>query len=184
MGNLGSDGKPFSQPETERLERALVSLYRQLPEVAPDALNIKLLQTWHHQLADGMERMQAGQLRSADITFGSYFDTAPNQIEIELSVMIFKHLEHLPLLSEATETLEHATWLHAEIIRIHPFWDGNGRLARAVQTWLCWRSGQRAPQYPVRTAYLGGLNRYHNTRNLDLLMDVTLSSLRTQSQQF
>jgi len=31
--------------------------------------------------------------------------------------------------------LRHATFLHAELIRIHTFWDGNGRLARLVQAW-------------------------------------------------
>lgn len=181
MGNLGSDGKPFSPVETERLKWALLSLHRQMLDTAPEALDTALLKSWHVQLSAGIDRMRPGLLRDADITFGSYLGTSPAEIGAELSALIAVHLEGLPPLT-ADRTVEHATRVHAELIRIHPFWDGNGRLARAVQTWLCWSFGQRAPQYTDRTAYLGGLNRYHHTRDLGLLMDATFKALAEQEK--
>ncbi|MBB6015648.1 Fic family protein [Deinococcus radiopugnans] len=181
MGNLGSDGKPFSAADMERLEWALLLLHRPMLSTAPEALDSALLKSWHIQLSAGIERMRPGLLRDANITFGSFLGTAPAQLQAELSALRSVHLDKLPSLT-SDQIVEHATRVHAELIRIHPFWDGNGRLARAVQTWLCWSFGQRAPQYTDRAAYLGGLNRYHHTRDLGLLMDATFKALAEQEK--
>lgn len=177
MGHLGSDGKPFDAAELKRLKKALLLLSHTLqhsPEPASAALGPDLLRNWHVVLCAGIERMQPGQFRRHDITFGSFMGTPPERITAEVLMLAQRHHEVLPELGASTPAgLEHATWVHAELLRIHPFWDGNGRLARAVQAWLCWRLGTVPPAYTDRPAYLAGLNRYHHTRDLTLLMDVT-----------
>jgi len=138
------------------------------------------LLAWHAALSAGLERMQPGQYREAEITYGFETGTAPALIAAAVEDVIVRHhhvLAEWQELPSASEVLFHATWIHAELIRIHPFWDGNGRLARLVQAWLCWSYGLLAPVYTNRTAYLGGLNRYHSTRDLSLLMTVTWASL-------
>jgi hypothetical protein len=46
-------------------------------------------------------------------------------------------------------TLDSASWLHGEWIRIHPFVNGNGRIARLWILWICARYG--LPQImPIR----------------------------------
>lgn len=174
MGHLGSDGKPFSPEETERLEVALVSVLGSLTSRADLTLPPSFLQNIHVRLSAGLYRMQPGQFRRQDITFGSFMGTPPQRITADLLALEQCHNDVLPELETFTlDALYHATWVHAELIRIHPFWDGNGRLARAVQAWLCWRLGIAPPMYSDRSAYLAGLNRYHHTRDLSLLMDLT-----------
>ncbi|MBB5234242.1 hypothetical protein [Deinococcus budaensis] len=57
-----------------------------------------------------------------------------------------------------------------------PYWDGNGRLARLVQAWLCWRFDQPVPIYTNRARYLAALSRYHHTRDLTLLLQLSQES--------
>jgi Fic family protein len=180
MTHLGSDGKRFSPEELERLTQALISLELSCLDTAPEALSSGVLLAWHTALSAGLDRMQPGQYRHADITYGFETGTAPALISAAVEDVMVTHQQVLAEWSEApttSEVLFHATWIHAELIRIHPFWDGNGRLARLVQAWLCWSYGLQVPIYTNRTAYLAGLNRYHSTRDLSLLMTVTWASL-------
>ncbi len=177
MGNLRAGGRPFSPQEQQQLELALILLLEQVQSAAPLSLSVTLLQDWHAILSAGIGRMQPGLLRQTDITFGSYFGTAPARIATELDELVAWHLQHWPELVTPQEVVGHATGLHAELLRIHPFWDGNGRLARAVQAWLCWQGGLDAPQYEDRPAYIAALNRYHHTRDLSLLLDVTWAAI-------
>lgn len=186
MGHTGTDGKPFSPDEIERLQRALVALEVSCLGVAPDRLSAALLLSWHSALSAGIPRMQPGQWRGVEITFGSNFGARPERITMDLGRVLDVHHQTLAAWDEDAPTelsvLEHATQLHAELIRIHPFWDGNGRLARLVQAWLCWSYGLPAPRYADRPRYLAGLNRYLHTGSLSLLMQVTVAALLDQSE--
>lgn len=174
MSHLGSDGKPFNANENRRLERALVSLTDRLLDAQPEGLEVAAVRGWHRLLSADLPRMFPGEFRTSDITFGSFLETSPDRVEGEMRAMIHRHRDFLTQTPTSPEShLLHATWLHAELIRIHPFWDGNGRLARALQTWLCWTFKLSTPNYRDRPAYLAGLNRYYHTRDLSLLMDVT-----------
>ncbi len=125
--------------------------------------------------------MQPGQWRDVEITFGSNFGTPPERITTDLGRVLDVHHQTLTAWAEDAPTgmavLEYATRLHADLIDIHPFWDGNGRLARLVQAWLCWSYGLPAPRYVDRPQYLAGLNRYLHTGSLGLLMQATVAAL-------
>lgn len=125
--------------------------------------------------------MQPGVWRAAEITFGSNFGTPPDRITAELALLLEVHHQTLAAWNEDGPTglnvLEYATRLHAELIAIHPFWDGNGRLFRLVQAWLCWQYNLPEPRYVNRPSYFAGLNRFMHTGNLSLLMQVTVAAL-------
>lgn len=186
MGHTGSDGRPFTPQEQERLQQALLSVTRQVAASPPSMLSEAELQAWHATLCAGIEAMQPGRYRQAEITFGSFLGTAPRLIPREMAALLKQHHERLSSLEErqqagedlAQAVLHHATWLHAELIRIHPYWDGNGRLARLVQAWLCWRFDQPVPIYTNRARYLAALNRYHYTRDFTLLLQLSQESQR------
>jgi cell filamentation protein, protein adenylyltransferase len=36
---------------------------------------------------------------------------------------------------------------HTELLLVHPFRDGNGRMARLLAILMCWRAGLRAPAF-------------------------------------
>lgn len=75
-----------------------------------------------------------------------------------------------------------ATYLHAMILDIHPFADGNGRMARLAQNYTLLVLGnppitQRAED---RIAYYGALDEFHEEGSLDGLLSFNrVESLRT-----
>lgn len=189
MGLTDRNGRPFSPTDQERLSRALLSLTREVAAAPPEELSGALLQAWHRRLSADLDVMEPGRYRVSDITFGSFFGARAADIQGEMARWLSGSQATLSDLTAAWATggltepgaqgvLRHATWMHAELLRLHPFADGNGRLARLVQAWVCFRFGLHPPVYQNRARYLAGLNRYHHTRDLDLLWRLTLDSLR------
>jgi len=54
-------------------------------------------------------------------------------------------------------------WLHVSFVRIHPFWDGNGRMARLIANVPVIRAGYPPIIIPKerRKAYIDALSEYH-----------------------
>ena len=68
-----------------------------------------------------------------------------------------------------------AVWVHARIIRIHPFEDGNGRTSRLFMNWVLTRLGLRPIAIEVpRQEYLDCLNRYYHKGEITPLVDLCL----------
>ncbi|HHH12108.1 MAG TPA: Fic family protein, partial [Sorangium sp.] len=71
-----------------------------------------------------------------------------------------------------------AVWVHAEIIRIHPFEDGNGRTCRALMNVILVRLGlppsiiQRPKQ-----EYIACLNLFYDTSDIVPLCDLCLQCI-------
>jgi Fic family protein len=69
-----------------------------------------------------------------------------------------------------------ALWAHAEVVRVHPFEDGNGRSARALMNWILVRLGLRPIDIRVpKQEYHSCLNHYYRTNDLSPLLDLALS---------
>lgn len=62
----------------------------------------------------------------------------PEQVAPEMERLIAMHLEHAQ--REVPPEVE-AAWLHHRFVAIHPFQDGNGRVARALATLVMIRTG-------------------------------------------
>lgn len=68
-----------------------------------------------------------------------------------------------------------AVWAHAELIRIHPFEDGNGRSSRAMMSWILVRLGLRPVAFEMpKQEYLLCLNVYFTQGDLMPLIDLVL----------
>lgn len=88
----------------------------------------------------------------------------PEQVASEMDRLVSMHLAH----ESVTYVLE-AAWLHHRFTQIHPFQDGNGRVARALASLVCIRAGgfpvivyrdQRNPvrsRRPQKAEYIGAL---------------------------
>ncbi len=61
-----------------------------------------------------------------------------------------------------------AAMAHLNLVMVHPFTDGNGRMARCLQTLVLARSGSLAPQFSSIEEYLGRFTRPY----YDVLSDV------------
>ena len=62
----------------------------------------------------------------------------PVQVDSEIDNLVEWHAKHR---SEGYHPLLVAAWLHHAFTQIHPFQDGNGRVARALLTWHLVREG-------------------------------------------
>lgn len=68
-----------------------------------------------------------------------------------------------------------AVWAHAEVVRIHPFLDGNGRSSRLLMNAILVRLGLRPIAVEaVKHEYNEALNHYFRERELERLVDLML----------
>jgi Fic family protein len=67
-----------------------------------------------------------------------------------------------------TPVLVRAAMAHLHLVKIHPFADGNGRMARALHTLVLVRAGILEPEFCSLEAYIGR----HRERYFDSLADV------------
>jgi len=68
-----------------------------------------------------------------------------------------------------------AVWAHAEVVRVHPFLDGNGRSSRLLMNAIL--VGLKLPPIAVEAVkqqYNEALNQYFRTKNLQVLVDLML----------
>ena len=124
MAATGADGKPYSAAEIQAQKAGVQNMQLQLLSFSPERLGVAFL-LWMHQVScGGVMRMRPGELRQTDITFGSFYGTRPALIRQELEQMMLTHHWRWPQLEGAQDVYLHAAWVHAELIRIHPVWDG------------------------------------------------------------
>jgi Fic/DOC family len=128
------------------------------------------------------------QVRIVEIVFGSYFGTAPGQIREQLAALLESVNSELDqLLASLEQSSEHELLtevirlgcvLHVGLIRIHPFFDGNGRLARLAQLWLHTVFDYAGPIFPARTPYTSALGKALKPESdLELLITLTWAGM-------
>lgn len=176
---------------SEEEERLALQLQRMVIEVhggtrRSDSATEALLCKFHGRLFAGV-RGHAGIIRKHD--FGSetliygpnrsvHRDEVPDQLdsvfrEIRRSVVSF---DANPDAADYEQKAIHlAIWAHAEIVRIHPFEDGNGRTSRLLLDWILVRVGLRPIAFEVvRQEYFDCLNHYYRTNDLQPLIDLAI----------
>jgi fido (protein-threonine AMPylation protein) len=180
--------RTYTPEEQLRITRQLEVLTREVHRGASRgrALDLDLLCSFHRALFDGV-RGHAGKIRrpgfgSEYLTFGPNRSVSREVVEAELRATFARVARELPKLHDLRddedgqfelEAIRLAVWAHAEIIRIHPFEDGNGRSARLCAGHLLVQCGMwPVPIETVKQEYTGALNRYHETRDLDPLVDL------------
>jgi Fic family protein len=88
-----------------------------------------------------LDSFQSGKYRQSPVgVFGNtgliYMATEPEKVEQEIKVLFAEIQELLKLKLTDCEALFYAGLLHIKIAQIHPFVDGNGRMARLVEKWF------------------------------------------------
>jgi Fic family protein len=121
------------------------------------AYDLRLLQSLHFMMTSYHLANRPGRWRSGDI-FVRNDET--NEIVYEGA-----DLDHVPtLMAELVESLNadtatplvvRASLAHLNLVMIHPFRDGNGRMARCLQSLVLARGGVLAPTFMSIEEYLG-----------------------------
>ncbi|HEX8211275.1 MAG TPA: Fic family protein [Longimicrobium sp.] len=195
MAATGRVGVPQGDPErtytpdeearlTRNLHALLTGVHGGLFSSYP--VNLTLLEALHRNIFREV-RSHAGRSRSSD--FGSeYLIFGPHRSEHRDTVWqsvgkLFDAFEReLASIESAPDderyerhALRLALKIHADLIQIHPFEDGNGRSGRAMMNVVLVRLGLRplAIELP-KQEYLAALNHYYRMGNLDPLEDLAL----------
>ena len=69
------------------------------------------------------------RFRSTTVQFGPCFGAKPGQIPVLIEQLFCA-------LREIRHPVTRAVYMHHELVRIHPFVDGNGRLSRMAKNWM------------------------------------------------
>ena len=113
-----------------------------IKEVAQQQLPItqSLILQIHALILRGIDRDNAGRLRTVSVLISGSRHTPPPPFmlseEMEHFMNDFKHRE-----TEGQHPVLLAAYLHDELVRIHPFIDGNGRTSRLLMNLYLLRSG-------------------------------------------
>lgn len=184
----GDPVRTYTPEEEEALTRNLHALLERVHEGAfsTQPLGPSLLASLHREIFAGV-RDHAGRLRSVDfgseyLTFGPHRSAARREVTPALA-HVFEHanrsvasLEAQPDHPEYEQgAIQVAAWLHAELIRIHPFEDGNGRSTRALMNCVLVRLGLLPiPLEAPRQEYLDALNHFFRQRDFRPLLDLAI----------
>jgi fido (protein-threonine AMPylation protein) len=149
-------------------------------------INLALLEALHRNIFREV-RSHAGRSRSRD--FGSeYLIFGPHRSEHRDTVresvgklfdVLGAELTHIESAPDDAgyerRALRLALKIHADVIQVHPFEDGNGRSGRALMNVVLVRLGMRplAIELP-KQEYLAALNHYYRMGSLDPLEDLAL----------
>lgn len=170
--------REYTPAEELALTRNLRALTREVHTGALThcALEPALLSGFHERLFTGV-RNHAGRIRGPGqgtrrLVYGPNRSLARDDVPGALALAFEEARRSLTSLEQSgTEegyeigAVRLAVWLHVEIIRIHPFEDGNGRTARLAMNWLLVRLGLRPiPAEFPRQEYLESLNAHFARR--------------------
>jgi Fic family protein len=178
--------REYTEEAQHRLTDQLWSLTARVADGAfkGTPFSLALIQDFHRSLFDGV-RGHAGRIRrpgfgSEHLIFGPQRSVHRDKVEGELAAVVTRVERDLrPLLGDGAaedyevRAIELAVWAHAEVIRIHPFEDGNGRTSRLCAGHLLVQCGLwSVPIEAVKQEYTTALNHYYKTREITPLVDL------------
>jgi Fic family protein len=156
---------PYTAAEDEALARNLyaITLRVECGELFEQRVDTSLLATIHSALF-GSVRSHGGRVRthffgSETLTFGPNRSVHRDDVDAELEELFKKLRASLASFGENSEqagydelAIHAAVWAHAEVVRIHPFEDGNGRSSRLLMNWILVFLGLRPLRIEVPSA--------------------------------
>jgi len=97
-----------------------------------------------------------GQYRTGNVAITGADTKPPSYLKvIPLMDSYIKNIKELKI-----HPLKKAAFIHHELVRIHPFWDGNGRVARLLTNFYLMRKG-----YPIIVVKKEDRKKYYQTLN-------------------
>jgi fido (protein-threonine AMPylation protein) len=181
----GDPVRTFTLEEMGRLTVQLEAIVRRVHagEFRERPLTLSLLCDFHHAVFHGV-RDHAGHIRrrgfgAEHLTFGPHRSTHRNDVERELEAIFTRAARDLRAVVGQDDdeydlrAIELAVTTHADIIRVHPFEDGNGRSSRLCASHLLVALGLHPVAIEaVKQEYTEALNHYFVTKDRGPLVDL------------
>lgn len=181
----GDPEREYTPEENERLTANIHALFKGIHTgvFSTYPVDIALLESLHRNIFHGV-RSHAGRIRRTDsgsehLTFGPHRSIHRDEVQGELNQLFDSFAPVLAELEANSDqpgyeeaAISAAVKLHADVIRIHPFEDGNGRSTRALLNVVLIRLGLRPLVVEApKQEYLACLNYYFTTGDLSVLLD-------------
>lgn len=171
-------GKPLKDIlEAVGHKRAYDFMYNLTKEKTIAEDHIKQL---HKLFYQGIDETNAGVYRKQRVFIsGSEYNVAPyDQIDMLMSAMI----EKLNEVRASEHSVVFAAKLHQEFVYIHPFLDGNGRVARLLLNLALLQDGYPIVVIPpiCRSEYIAALEKGHENENvfIQFIMEQVVAAQR------
>jgi Fic family protein len=151
-------------------------------EFAKDhSLSIEHLNTVHSIATRHLlHEQQRGQVRTGNMLIVEQqsqrvqYEAASAQLVQKEYDRLWNELNNLIDLNlNVSETFYYASLIHLVFVKIHPFYDGNGRTARLLEKWFLYsKLGEKAWYVPSELHYYNNLKSYyHNLARVGLLYE-------------
>lgn len=114
------------------------------------------------------ERPGTFKLHDYGVGINQEVGSSPDKCQSEIEDLLGEVNEYLGRRLGIDEALTCATYLHARLVDIHPFADGNGRTARLLQNMYLVALGHPAivQRAEDKMAYFGALDQFHDEGDL------------------
>ncbi len=189
--------RQFDENEKSILTSRLLELHNQVKTIDSKvtAYSIELFCGWHRYLFEGI-RDHAGRVRGPDygeerLVFGGHRSAHKDEVAGKLAQhlvnahCLFRQLDSFKQNSVndtfVRDVITAALYIHADLVQIHPFRDGNGRVSRLVFSYCVCRYGLPNVSFEVpKQEYIECLHNYLVNDEIDPFIDLTLRLYRNQ----
>lgn len=138
----------------------------------------EILKDIHELLVEGI--FQGGIYRNVNVQIIGGAHQPPDYVKVyDRMSKLFTGL------SDYRDPLVKAVYAHAQIAKVHPFLDGNGRLARLVLNYLLIQANYLPITIPnpLKSTYIGHLETFKVEKNIDPLVNFVKSLLQKRYEE-
>ncbi|WP_198013922.1 Fic family protein [Desulforegula conservatrix] len=149
-----------------------------------ESVSEALIKRSHHILSKNIDNTNAGKYRNININFTESDHEPPhfNTMTDEMARLIVCHNENLAKM----HPVEVASRIHADLIKIHPFIDGNGRTARLLMNLELIKSGFPPAVIPatLKKEYFETLDKAHMHNDYEPFIGLVADALEQSFEIF
>lgn len=150
-------GKPMKDHlEARDHYNALTYLYELIEHDAQQTISEMLIRTIHQLVVRETEQQTAGAYRTGNVLITGANHTPPNVSAVPGAMRDL--IEWMRRNQKKIHPVEFAAIVHHKLVNIHPFFDGNGRVARVVMNLLLLREG-----YPLAIVLKNDRKKYYQS---------------------
>jgi Fic family protein len=160
-----------------------------IKEMANNDIDIteRTIKEIHAIILHGINREQAGKYRSVPVMIAGSRHTPPQPYligtQMERFILQYKQME-----TEGSHPILIAAYLHDELVRIHPFIDGNGRASRLLMNLYLLSKGYTITSLKAdneaKQAYYNALEQSHTDNNHELFYLLVANAVKQSMEKY
>ena len=137
-------------------------------------LSVSLIKSWHKEMFIHSKPEAAGMYRTKNVRVANF--KAPHFMD--LSYLLEEFVQWYYTNKKKMHPLELAALTHLKFVKIHPFLDVNGRIARLLLNYVLHKHGypMMTVEYKNRMAYYTALDRFDETQEEEVFIRFVLDS--------